>query len=88
MKLRILFGKFELDHLSKAQKQLVTEVINKNTPFLHRLLKTTGCNITSHKIYLTDDVPVRSKPYRTLYALRQELKQQIDNLLEADRLMN
>lgn len=79
-------GKFDLDHLSKAQKQLVMEVINKNKSIFAQSVKDlTGCNTANHRIYFTDDVPVCSKSYRTLYALRQELKQQID---EADRLMN
>lgn len=61
------------------------EVINKNKAIFAQSVKDlTGCNTTSHRIYLTNGVPVRSKPYRTLYALRQELKQQIDDLLGAD----
>lgn len=39
MKLWISFGKFELDHLSKAQKQLVMEIINKNKSIFAQTVK-------------------------------------------------
>lgn len=59
------------------------EVKNKAI-FAQSVKDLMGCNTTSHIIYLTDGVPVRSKPYRTSYALRKEVKQQIDDLLETD----
>lgn len=78
-------GKFDLDHLNEIQREQVVGIINKNKDiFADSVKDLTGCNTITHRVYLTDDVPVRSKPYRTPHALRQELKSQIDDLLEAD----
>ena len=35
-----------------------------------------------HKIKLTDETPIRCKPYPLLYAMREELRNQVDSMLE------
>lgn len=77
-------GQFSLSHLNESQKAQMLDLLNKHkSVFANQVSDLTGCNTINHRIYLTDDIPVRSKPYRTPHALRNELKKQVGELLEA-----
>ena len=77
-------GKFQLDHLDENQKNAINDLIRKHQGIFAESVKDlTGCDTIKHRVYLTDDIPIRSKPYRTPYALRDEMKQQVNSLLDA-----
>ena len=39
-------------------------------------------DVIQHQIRLTDDTPIRCKPYPLPYAMREELKNEVDTMLE------
>ena len=39
-------------------------------------------DVIQHQIRLTDDTPIRCKPYPLLYAMREELRNEVDTMLE------
>ena len=39
-------------------------------------------DVIQHQIRLTDDMPIRCKPYPLLYAMREELRNEVDTMLE------
>lgn len=76
-------GKFDLDHLNDKEKEQVLELINKHKNiFADSVKQLTGCDTVAHRIHLSDEIPVRQKPYRTPHALREELKNQVNQLLD------
>ena len=38
--------------------------------------------VIQHQIKLADDTPIRCKPYPLLYAMREELRNEVDTMLE------
>ena len=39
-------------------------------------------DVIQHRVKLTDDTPIRCKPYPLLYAMREELRNEVDSMLE------
>ena len=39
-------------------------------------------DVIQHQIRLTDDTPIRCKPYPLPYAMREELRNEVDTMLE------
>ena len=39
-------------------------------------------NVIQHRVKLTDDTPIRCKTYPLLYAMREELRNEVDSMLE------
>jgi hypothetical protein len=75
--------RFELEHLSPGEKQILLPLIdeyldlfcNEETAVLPRTTK--GCN----EIRTGDALPIKRNPYRVPYALREEMKRQLDEIL-------
>lgn len=77
-------GQFNLDHLKGDQKVKLLELLKKHAKvFANNVKQLTGCSTIAHRVYLTDEVPIKQKPYRTPHALKDELKNQINDLLDA-----
>ncbi|XP_035208777.1 uncharacterized protein LOC118183371 [Stegodyphus dumicola] len=77
-------GQFDLSHLPEQQKHELMSLIDKYKHiFASSVTELTGCDTILHNINLKDNIPVRQKPYRVPYHLRQELDKQIAELLEA-----
>ncbi|GBN09347.1 Retrovirus-related Pol polyprotein from transposon 17.6, partial [Araneus ventricosus] len=74
----------KLNHLTSSQQQQVLELLNKyNSVFAQNISDLGECGIIKHTIQLTDDIPTRQKPYRVPYNLKNEMKNQINILLDA-----
>ncbi|GBN97989.1 Retrovirus-related Pol polyprotein from transposon 17.6 [Araneus ventricosus] len=74
----------KLNHLTSSQQQQVLELLNKyNNVFAQNISDLGECGIIKHTIQLTDDIPTRQKPYRVPYNLKNEMKNQINILLDA-----
>ena len=39
-------------------------------------------DVIQHRVKLTDDTPIRCKPYPLLYAMREELQNEVGSMLE------
>ena len=39
-------------------------------------------DVIQHRVKLTDDTPIRCKPYPLLYTIREELRNEVDSILE------
>ena len=43
---------------------------------------TGETDVIQHRVKLTDDTPIRCKPYPLPYAMREELQNEVDSMLE------
>ncbi|GBN55760.1 Retrovirus-related Pol polyprotein from transposon 17.6 [Araneus ventricosus] len=76
--------KLNLDNLGGEERAKLLSLLNKYKSVFAQSLKDLGsCDIVQHEINLTDNLPVRQKPYRVPYALKDEMKKQINTLLDA-----
>ena len=66
--------------LSDNQKEEVQELVAKYSDIFSSIPGTT--HLVKHDIVLGDDVPVRTKPYPVPYAKYEEMKTQIDEMLQ------
>ena len=41
-------------------------------------------DVIQRRVKLTDDTPIRCKPYPLLYAMREELRNEVDSMLEME----
>lgn len=77
-------GEIHLNHLKGNEKEKIVKLLSKYKDIFASDVKDLGCCDTiTHKIRLTDDIPVRQKPFRVPHHLQPEMKRQIDQLLEA-----
>lgn len=72
------------NHLTEEQKSQVISLLNNyKSVFAQDITELGQCGIIQHEIHLTDPVPTRQKPYRVPYHLKNEMRKQINTLLEA-----
>lgn len=77
-------GNFNLTNLSNQQQEEMLKLINKHkNTFANSIKDLTGCSIIKHRVYLSDEIPIWCRPYRTPYVLKEELKKQVGNLSDA-----
>ncbi|XP_035217282.1 neuroligin-2-like [Stegodyphus dumicola] len=78
-------GEFDLTHLPEQQQQHLSHLLNQySNIFAASVTELTGCDTILHNINLRDNIPVRQKPYKVPYHLRDELDRQVAELLEAN----
>jgi len=72
-----------LNHLPQEERRLIEPVLLKYTHVFHdedtNDFKAT--DVVEHEITVKKDTPIRRPQYRTPFALRGEMKNQIDNML-------
>ncbi|GBM44173.1 Retrovirus-related Pol polyprotein from transposon 17.6 [Araneus ventricosus] len=74
----------DLNHLKDEQKLRVMTLLSKyNSVFSQNISDLGQCDLIKHEIHLSDQVPIRQKPYRVPYHLKPEMRSQINVLLEA-----
>lgn len=79
-----LIDKFDLSHLHNDDRLRVQNLIeNYSDVFANDIGQLGNCELIKHRIHLTDDIPTRQKPYRVPYNLKQEMKKQINDHLDA-----
>jgi hypothetical protein len=72
-----------LAHLSRAARKIIEPVLIKYTGIFHdedNDFKST--NVVVHKIETGDATPIKKAPYKTPFALRQEMKRQVQKMLD------
>ena len=71
----------EVDLEGCHQKEVVQDVkLGENLSEDH--LEGLDPKVIQHRVKLTDDTPIRCKPYRLLHAMREELQNEVDSMLE------
>jgi hypothetical protein len=74
----------KLDHLNPEDRKHIEPVLMKFASVFHE--ETTndfkGTKVIEHEIPVGDARPIRRPPYRTPYALRDEMEQQVQNMLQ------
>ena len=76
---------FSKSDLTDQQKQKLTTFLNENRDVFATSLKELGkTNVYHHKIDTGNSKPIKSRPYRTSPAAKQEIQRQIDELLKYD----
>ncbi|GBO36301.1 Retrovirus-related Pol polyprotein from transposon 17.6 [Araneus ventricosus] len=74
----------DLNHLEDEQKLKVMNLLSKYNSVSAQNISDLGqCDLIKHEIHLSDQIPVRQKPYRVPYHLKPEMRSQINVLLEA-----
>lgn len=66
--------------LSSQQKQEVSEVLKKNAKAFSDIPGKTS--VIKHVVKTTNQTPIRQRAYRTPHALKQQVKNEIDNMLK------
>ncbi|GBM07282.1 Retrovirus-related Pol polyprotein from transposon 297 [Araneus ventricosus] len=76
--------KLDLNHLTDGEKTNLLNLLDKyKSVFAQSISDLGSCDIVQHEIHLSDNIPIRQKPYRVPYALKSEMKNQINQLLDA-----
>ena len=84
-RLKILKENLRLNHLNKEEESSILPIIeNYNDVFHLPGDKLKGTNRITHSIPTTDNVPIIVKQYRYPPVHKEEIKQQINKLLEQD----
>lgn len=75
---------FKFDHLEPEVKEQLIQFLEKNKKvFASSVRDLPGCDTLLHKVPLLDSQPVKKKPYKVPYNLRDEMNSQINILLES-----
>ena len=72
-----------LDHLNMEEKENMMQLIKENEDRFHlagEILE--GTDSIQHRIHTTDDIPINTRQYRYLPVHKDEINQQINELLE------
>lgn len=79
---KLLQGK--LDHLTEEERQVIEPILWKYAHVFHdeETNDFPGTNIVEHCIPVGDVQPIRRPPYRTPFALREEMQSQIQTMLD------
>jgi hypothetical protein len=79
---KLLQGK--LDHLTPEERQRIEPVLVKYAHIFHdeETNGFKGTSVIEHQIPVGDAQPIRRHPYRMPYALRGEMEQHIENMLQ------
>jgi len=74
----------KLPHLSHAERKIIEPVLIKYAGIFHddedNNFKST--NVLVHKIEAGDATPIKKAPYKTPFALRQEMNRQVQKMLD------
>ena len=68
------------DELPKDQRRVLKDLIRRYPDVFTDMPGET--DVIQHQIRLTDDTPIRCKPYPLPYAMREELRNEVDTMLE------
>jgi hypothetical protein len=73
----------KLGHLSAEDRQEIGPVLFKYAHVFHddELNDFKGADLVEHEIYVGNARPIKRPPYRVPYALRDEMKQQVTDML-------
>ena len=68
------------DELPKDQRRVLKDLVRRYPDVFTDMPGET--DVIQHQIKLTDDMPIRCKPYPLPYAMREELRNELDSMLE------
>ena len=68
------------DELPEDQRRVLKDLVRRYPDVFTDMPGET--DVIQHQIRLTDDTPIRCKPYPLLYAMREELRNEVDTMLE------
>ena len=80
----LLEGK--LDHLSEDDKRMLEPVLLRYAHVFHdeQTNEFKGTTVIEHQILVDNGRPIRKPQYRVPYSLREEMKTQVENILQKD----
>jgi hypothetical protein len=78
---KLLHGK--MDHLGQAERRHIESVLRKCAHVFHDESSNDfkGPQVIQHQILVGGAKPIRKPPYRTPFALRQEMQYQVEDML-------
>lgn len=75
---------FNLSHLNEDQQLKISDLLLEfRNVFANDISELGSCSLVQHRIKLTDDIPIRQKPYRVPYHLKTEMRSHLNKLLDA-----
>ena len=74
----------KLNHLTQDERRHIEPVLLKYAHVFHDEESNDfkGTNVVEHQILVGDAAPIRRPPYKTPYALRQEMQDQVQKMLD------
>lgn len=76
---------FDLDHLQEEEKTSVLDLLTKyKSAFSLHKLDLGRCDVIKHRVPTLADAPVYRRAYRIPYAKREDMEQQVKEMLEKD----
>lgn len=80
-----LSEQFDLDHLQEEEKTSVLDLLEKyKSAFSLHELDLGRCDVIKHRVPTLVDAPVYRRAYRIPYANREDMEQQVREMLEKD----
>ena len=70
------------DELPEDQRRVLKDLVRRYPDVFTDMPGET--DVIQHQIRLTDDTPIRCKPYPLPYAMREELRNEVDTMLEME----
>lgn len=75
---------FELGHLNFVERNKIQDLILKfSDVFARDSYELEGTDLLEHEIHLTDEKPIRLRPYKVPHAMKPILEEQVFELLES-----
>ncbi|GBM74527.1 hypothetical protein AVEN_126578-1 [Araneus ventricosus] len=72
-----------ITHLNGDEQSGVIKLLRKySSVFSQELPELGACPMIQHEIHLTVNIPIKQKPYRVPYKLKDEMRKQINILLD------
>ena len=71
------------DELPEDQRRVLKDLVRRYPDVFTDMPGET--DVIQHQIRLTDDTPIRCKPYPLPYAMREELRNEVDTMLESQQ---
>ena len=69
----------------EQSRSVLSRKYHQGTQFMPKCMQEERpgeTDVIQHRMKLTDDTPIRCKPYLLLYAMREELRNEVDSMLE------
>lgn len=78
-----LLDQIRIDHLNSEERRKFSRLVNNYFPLFYQINSNlTFTNAIKHHINTTDNIPIYSKTYRYPYVHKEEVKRQIQDMLE------
>ena len=88
-KIEEVIDKLQLDHLNQEEKEHVIEIVREFPGSFYLPGKPlTSTHLVQHKIHITDEIPINTRPYRFSPAQKEEIERVITKMKTEGAIQN